>query len=518
MWGVTRGYLRDSERIALAILPTPTRSRVSRTQRSPPRDRAAILVSDPATALRGGSDNKDSQALEPTFAHALQGCFSKLRRHRTGLLVGSVAVMAGFAITAVAVAPLAPDAALLPKRVITETVVPEGLDSQIAALAGQTMVLDRSDVTRGTDTVARLFARLGVADPAAAAFIGSDATARLLMAGRSGKMVQVRTDADGTLQSLVARYPVADDQLATSEFNRLSITRVAGRLQARLEVAPLGSEVRLASGTIRSSLFAATDESGLSDAVAGQIAEIFSNDIDFRRGLRRGDTFSIVYQTLTADGQPVAWGDATGRVLAAEFVNDGQAYNAIWFQPGQGRGAYFDAQGRSKRHAFLAAPLAFSRITSGFAMRFHPILKAWRKHEGIDYAAPIGTPVRAVGDGQVEFAGQQNGYGNVVILRHSNNRSTLYAHLSRIDVHRGERVEQGERIGAVGMTGWATGPHLHFEFRIGATHVDPLKVARASQVVPLDPASRPRFLKVAQQARAELALADSMLARPPAGS
>ncbi len=511
---MTPGYLRGSGRIALAILPPASRARDLRTLRTAPRDRAAILVDDPAATDRGGPNDKNPEALESTLAPPWQRFVTLLRLHRTGLVLGSMVLMAGFAITAVAVAPLAPDAALLPKRVISEAVVPEGLDSQIAALAGQPLQLSRSDLTRSTDTVARLFARLGVVDPAAAAFIGSDATARRLMAGRSGKMVQVRTDADGTLLSLVARYPVADDEQAKTEFNRLSITRTDGHLQASLAVAPLGSEVRLASGTIRSSLFAATDESGLSDAVAGQLAEIFANDIDFRRGLRRGDTLSIVYQTLTADGQPVAWGDATGRVLAAEFVNDGQAYNAIWFQPDQGRGAYFDADGRSKRHAFLAAPLAFSRITSGFAMRYHPILKTWRKHEGVDYAAPIGTPVRAVGDGRVEFAGQQNGYGNVVILRHSDNRSTLYAHLSRILVHRGERVEQGERIGAVGMTGWATGPHLHFEFRIGSHHVDPLKVARASQVVPLDPSQRPRFLKVAQQAKSELAAAESMLARP----
>ena len=452
-----------------------------------------------------------ARALEPTLPQALQGIVSFARSHRTGLLATAVTLMAGFALTAVAVAPLAPDAALLPKRLITETVVPAGLDEQLAALASQELSLTRNEVTRSTDTAQRLLSRLGVADPSAAAFIGSDATARLLMAGRGGKMVQARTDADGALQELIARFPLADDQLAKTHFNRLTISRVGGHWLAQLEVAPLGAETRLASGTIRSSLFAATDESGLSDAMAGQIAEIFSTDIDFHRELRKGDTFSVVYETLTADGEPVTWNDGTGRVLAAEFVNAGKAYHAIWFEPEGDRGGYYDSDGRSKRHAFLAAPLAFSRITSGFAMRFHPILKTWRKHDGIDYAAPIGTPVRTVGDGTVEFAGQQNGYGNVVIIRHGNNRSTLYGHLSRIDVRRGERVEQGERIGAVGMTGWATGPHLHFEFRVGATHVNPLTVAKASQVVPLDAASLASFEQVAHSAEVELQVADSML-------
>ncbi len=450
--------------------------------------------------------------MEPNPGRVLQGIASFARRHRNGLLATAVTLMAGFGIAAVAVVPLAPDAALLPKRLITETVVPADLDAQLSALAAQDLSLTRNDITRSTDTPERLLSRLGVADPSAATFIGSDATARMLLAGRGGKMVQARTEADGTLQELVARFPVGDDNdQAKTHFNRLTISRVGGHWLAQLEVAPLGAETRLASGTIRSSLFAATDESGLPDALAGQIAEIFSTDIDFRRELRKGDTFSIVYETLTADGEPVAWGDGTGRVLAAEFVNDGKAYRAIWFQPEGGRGGYFDTDGKSKRHAFLAAPLAFSRITSGFSMRFHPILKTWRKHEGIDYAAPIGTPVRTVGDGKVEFAGQQNGYGNVVVILHGNNRSTLYGHLSRIDVRTGQHVEQGQRIGAVGMTGWATGPHLHFEFRVGKEHVDPLRIAKASEVVPLDAASLQRFDQLAHAAQAELEVADSMI-------
>jgi murein DD-endopeptidase MepM/ murein hydrolase activator NlpD len=462
-------------------------------------------------AARVAAAASSSLELEPTLPLAVQGFVDFIRRHRGRLLIGGVTAMVGFAVTAMAVAPLAPDAALLPKRLVVEAVAPADLDAQVSALAAHDIALTRNDTTRGTDTVDRLLARLGVADPQAAQFIRTDATARRLFAGRAGKMVEARVQADGTLDELVARYPVSDDERAKTYFNRLTVGRADGGWDSKLEVVPLGFETRLASGTIRSSLFAATDESGLSDAVAVQIAEIFAADIDFRRELRRGDTFSVVYETMTVDGEPVSWNDGTGRVLAAEFVNAGKSYEAIWFEPEGGRGAYFDPSGNSKRHAFLAAPLAYSRITSGFAMRYHPILKIWRKHEGIDYAAPTGTPVRAVGDGRVEFAGQQRGYGNVVVIHHGNDRTTLYAHLSRIDVRRGERVEQGERIGAVGMTGWATGPHLHFEFIIGHRHVDPARIAKDSVAVPLDPASRPRFARIARDAQAELALADSMI-------
>lgn len=432
------------------------------------------------------------------------------RQHRTSLVTAAVTALAGFAVTAVAVAPLAPDAAALPRHVVTEAVVPEGMDAQLLALAAQDITLTRSDISRSTDTADGLLARLGVRDPSAALFIRTDATARKLLAGRGGKMVQARTDASGNLQELVARYPSDNADLARTNFTRLTLTRIEGHWLARLEDAPFTAQPRLASGSIRSSLFAATDESGVPDSVAVQLADIFATDIDFHRELRKGDTFSVVYESLLADGEPVAWNEGAGRVLAAEFVNAGRSHEAVWFMPANGRGAYFDAAGNSKRRAFLASPLEFSRVTSGFAMRMHPLLQTWRAHLGVDYGAPSGTPVRAVGDGTVDFAGRQNGYGNVVQLRHSNGRSTLYAHLSRIDVRKGQRVEQGQRLGAVGMTGWATGPHLHFEFRVGGKHQDPLRVAKSSETTPLDAASRPLFADTVRAVQASLEVAQTL--------
>jgi murein DD-endopeptidase MepM/ murein hydrolase activator NlpD len=245
--------------------------------------------------------------------------------------------------------------------------------------------------------------------------------------------------------------------------------------------------------------------------VAAQLAEIFSADIDFHRELRKDDSFSVVYEALTADGEVIPWNDGAGRVLAAEFVNKGRAYHALWFSGADGKGAYFGLDGRSNRRSFLASPMEFSRVTSGFAMRLHPLLNTWRKHLGVDYGAPIGTPVRTVGEGTVEFAGWQNGYGNVVQIQHGGDRSTLYAHLSRIDVRKGQQVEQGQRVGAVGMTGWSTGPHLHFEFRIHGQHQDPIQVAKASEPVMLDPGARERFAAAAKALQAKLDIAETLV-------
>jgi murein DD-endopeptidase MepM/ murein hydrolase activator NlpD len=432
------------------------------------------------------------------------------RRHRLALALGVVAVLGGTGITAIAVAPLAPDAALLPQHLVTEDVQPQDLASQLDALANLDTPLTRNDITRSTDTAESLLARLGVRDPAAALFIRTDHEARKLVSGRGGKMVQARTSADGSLLELVARFPSEVVEQANTHFTRVAVMRAeGGRLVSVNAQARYGAQTRLASGTIRNTLFASTDESGVPDAVAAQLADLFSTDIDFHRELRKGDTFSIVYESLTADGEPVAWNEGAGRVLAAEFVNNGRAHHAVWFAQSDTRGAYFDLDGKSKRRVFLASPMEFSRVTSGFAMRFHPLMQQWRAHLGVDYGAPSGTPVRVVGDGVVDFAGWQNGYGNVVIVNHGNAKRSLYAHLSRKDVKVGQRVQQGQRVGAVGMTGWSTGPHLHFEFRVNGQHQDPLRVAKASETVPLDAAARPRFAELVQAVQAKLEVAES---------
>jgi murein DD-endopeptidase MepM/ murein hydrolase activator NlpD len=215
----------------------------------------------------------------------------------------------------------------------------------------------------------------------------------------------------------------------------------------------------------------------------------------------------VVYEALEADGEPLR----AGRVLSAEFVNGGKAYSAVWFtEPGRSKGEYYTLDGNSMRKAFLASPLEFSRVTSGFGMRMHPIARDWRAHKGVDYAAPTGTPIRTVGDGVVAFSGVQRGYGNVVEIKHRDGKSTLYAHMNSIAVRLGQAVEQGQNIGTVGSTGWSTGPHLHFEFRINGEHHDPTTIAQQAGTVPLSAAARPAFNRWASDVREKLAAASAM--------
>ncbi len=448
--------------------------------------------------------------MKTSSEQALNRLLLASRQHRTGIVLAASVALAGFGITAVAVAPLVPGADLPAVRTVIENVAPQGLGNQLEALADQDITLSRGELTRSADTAASLLSRLGVRDAAALSFLQTDTAARSLFSGRAGKMVLARTHANGTLQDLVVRFPAADAELAKTHFTRLRIENLEGRWLARKQDVPYGTDSRLASGSIRSTLFAATDEAGLPDAVAAQLAEIFANEIDMHRQLRRGDTFSVVYETLTADGQPVAWNEGTGRVTAAEFVNAGKAHHAVWFAQGGQKGSYYGLDGRSRRHAFLASPVEFSRVTSGFAMRMHPIFQTLRAHLGVDYAAPTGTPVRSVGAGVVLTAGHQSGYGNVVEVKHGHDRSTLYAHLSTMDVRVGQRVEQGQKLGGVGATGWATGPHLHFEFRVKGMHQDPMLVARAVETTALDSDARQRFGELSRLLQAKLDIAETL--------
>lgn len=412
-----------------------------------------------------------------------------------------VALMLGGGGGAYAVASFAPDPAELPVRQVQETVQSLAMNMSIEDLQAQAFNLYRSEVTRSSDTADTLLKRLGVDDDLAAAFLRSDAPSRDALLGRGGRNVTAETGERNTLVKLTARWSAQDD----GKFNRLVVEKTEQGFQSRIETANLVAATQLASGTIESSLFAATDDAGIPDAIAIQVAEIFSSDIDFHRALRKGDRFSIVYETLSGDGEPMR----SGRVLSAEFVNNGKTYQAMWFQDpaSGGQGNYYALDGQSLRRAFLASPMEFSRLSSGFKMRFHPILKTMRAHLGVDYAAPTGTPVRSVGEGVVEFAGTQNGFGNVVFVNHGKQQVTVYAHLSRINVRKGQSVAQGQNIGAVGSTGWATGPHLHFEFRVNGQHRDPLTLARQSETIPLSAAAKPLFTQVAAVNRVALAAA-----------
>ncbi|AMM25258.1 M23 family metallopeptidase [Variovorax sp. PAMC 28711] len=414
--------------------------------------------------------------------------------------IGAVLMCAGGG--AFAVASLGPDAADLPVKQVLEAVKPLPVTAQTDALDAHSFTLFRSENTRASDTAEALLQRLGIADPAAAAFVRGNGEARAALFNRVGRTVTAEVSQENRLQKLSARWIPDGD----GGFRRVVVEKTATGFALRSETETLTTGSRLASGVVRSSLFAATDDAGIPDAVASQLADVFSGDVDFRQ-LRRGDRFAVVYETFEADGQSMR----TGRVLSAEFESNGKIHQALWFQEPGKKGGYYRPNGDSLRHAFLTSPVEFSRISSGFAMRMHPILNSWRQHNGVDFAAPTGTAVRAVGDGTVEFAGQQSGYGNIIIVKHRNNQETVYAHLSRVDVKVGQSVSQSQFIGAVGATGWATGPHLHFEFRVNGEYTDPSTIAQQDGGTPITAASRPTFEKLALATRTELAAAFSVV-------
>jgi len=321
-------------------------------------------------------------------------------------------------------------------------------------------------IQRG-DAVAAVLTRLNVNDPAAVTYLLQAKDVRSLYQLIPGRSIRVVTTEDGSLELL---------SYVNSNGRRLTVSRNESGFSASEEVPPTEQWVMQSSGQIESSLFAATDVAGVPEMIAVQIAEIFSSDVDFHRDLRRGDRFSVVYEALAADGEFVGF----GRVLSAEFVNQGNVFRAVYFRDAQGRSGYYTPDGRNMRKAFLRSPIEFSRITSGFSnSRFHPVLKTWRAHKGIDYGAPVGTRVRTTADGYVTFAGRKGGYGNVVTVRHPNGYTTLYAHLSGLaqGVRQGRRLSQGEVVGFVGSTGLVTGPHLHYEFHVNGVHQNPMRLA-----------------------------------------
>ncbi len=364
----------------------------------------------------------------------------------------------------------------IPQQLVVERL---SLPVLSAAAESEQSFLREERVQRG-DTVMGLLQRLGVDDTAAVGFLKASATTQSLFRQLSpGKNLTVRTGPQGELQTLIFPLNGGKDQALVVE------RRADGngeQFSAAEQALPLETQVVMQTAEIRYSLFGASDAAGIPDSVATQLADIFGGDIDFHRDLRRGDRFAVIYESINHLGRPVR----SGRILAAEFVNNGKAYRAAWFADpagGESGSGYYTADGKNIRKAFLRSPLEFSRITSGFSSaRFHPVLQKWRAHKGIDYGAPTGTRVKATGNGTVEYVGVQGGYGKVVLLRHQNRYTTLYGHLSGFapGLRKGSRVGQGDVIGFVGATGLASGPHLHYEFRVADVHQNPLAMALPS--------------------------------------
>jgi murein DD-endopeptidase MepM/ murein hydrolase activator NlpD len=396
------------------------------------------------------------------------------RRHRNLAIAALVPVFG--AVAAFGFVPLDDDAPLA-RQIELALSTPDTASAVVPLDLGAQQFIHEERVRRG-DTLGALLTRLTVNDSAAEAFVRSDPPSRALYQLRPGRVMQAATDANGSLMWL--RYMrmsgdsgsnAAGDSIATSA---LVLERQGTSFVLHEDHTALGHHTELRTAQIDTSLFAATDRAGIPDSIATQIADIFSGEIDFYRDPRRGDTLRVVYEINDCAGGVAL----PGRVLAAEFINGGHSHQAVWYPDGNQGGAYYGPQGESLKRAFLRSPLQFTRISSGFGGRLHPILNIWRQHTGVDYAAPIGTPVRSTSDGSIDFVGVQQGYGNVIIVRHSGSLSTVYGHLSAFapGLHRGQRVSQGDMIGRVGMTGWATGPHLHYEFRVDGVARDPLRV------------------------------------------
>ncbi|MEK6770245.1 MAG: peptidoglycan DD-metalloendopeptidase family protein [Pseudomonadota bacterium] len=289
--------------------------------------------------------------------------------------------------------------------------------------------------------------------------------ARPLYQLRPGQVIRVRVDETGRPMELAYRPDLQEE---------LRLTRTADGFDIRRLTRHFETRIAYVTGAIETSLFEDGQDAGLADAMILKLVEIFGWDIDFALDLRRGDRFSVVHEEKYWRGQKV--GD--GVILAAEFVSHGRVYRAIAHRNERGITEYYTPEGRSVKREYLRTPVEFSRISSGYTLnRFHPILKRWGSHRGVDYAAPSGTPVRATADGRILSIGRDGGYGNRIILKHPGAHTTLYAHLSAYakKLRVGSHVEQGQIIAYVGTTGLSTGPHLHYEFRVDGQHVNPLK-------------------------------------------
>jgi murein DD-endopeptidase MepM/ murein hydrolase activator NlpD len=352
-------------------------------------------------------------------------------------------------------------------------------------------------VVARNDTMDAIFRRMALDTSDLAAIRNLPGIRQRLDFLKPGDVIEVTHTDDGEIRQLSRKV---------NETQTLQVVRQDSGFAATMIDDPVETRVRTGGASIESSLFQAAESSDISDVVALKLANVFAYDIDFVLDIREGDHFTVEYEQIYQDGRYLR----DGEVLAAEFVNGGKTYRAICFTTDAGVTGYYSPDGRPLRKAFLRAPVDFTRVSSVFALnRMHPILNLIRGHMGTDYAAPTGTPVYAAGEGHVSFEGTRGGYGNAIVLFHGNNVSTLYGHMSRFarNVHLGSHVNQGEVIGYVGMTGLATGPHLHYEYLKNGVHMNP-------QTVPLPGAEPLRGVELGEFMRAAGPLL-SALAAPP---
>ncbi|MBI5626558.1 MAG: M23 family metallopeptidase [Nitrosomonadales bacterium] len=340
-------------------------------------------------------------------------------------------------------------------------------------------------VQRG-DTAVELLRRLNIDDSFASDYLRTAAEAGSFRKLAVGKEIQAETNAAGRLISLRYLGDNATQVIIEKHGDGYTTRTLPAQLEKRLFVR---------TGEIKTNLYAATDAAGMPDAAANQLNMLFSGDIDFHHDLRKGDKFTVVYEMIYSNGALLN----VGRIQAAEFINQGRPFRAVYFQKDEQHGDYYTPEGNSVLKAFLRSPIEYSRVSSGFTnSRFHPILNKWRSHKGVDFAAPIGTKIKSTADGVVASVGKESGYGNVIKINHQGRYSTVYGHLSRFakGLRQGQRVAQGEVIGYVGKTGLASGPHLHYEFKVDGQQRNPMRIA-LPDAKPIDNANKVAFQAVA---------------------
>ena len=388
-----------------------------------------------------------------------------LSRPRTWIAVGVTGLSLMGVVAATAVAPDTAPADILFERVVQTLPTPV---ASIASAEAELPFVYNERIQAG-DTLQAIFNRLRIDDAEALAYVsGTDAGKRAIRQLRAGRSVTAVVSPEGRVMSFTLPIGNTTEQVVVER----------GDSGLALREAPSASQttmVEMRSGTVTHSLFGATDAAGLPDNVATQLATIFGTWIDFHADLRKGDRFNVVYEAIYEEGNPVR----AGRILAAEFINNGERHAVVLYRGPSGKEQYYSDDGRSLQQGFLRAPLEFSRVSSNFGRRLHPIHGSWRSHNGTDFSAPVGTPIMATSDATIEFIGTQRGFGNLIVLKHRNDITTHYAHLNGFakGLAKGQSVSQGDLIGYVGCTGWCTGPHLHYEVRIKDVPADPMTVA-----------------------------------------
>lgn len=356
-------------------------------------------------------------------------------------------------------------------------------------------------IVKKGDSLARIFARLDIKPTQLHNIMKSGKSARKLKRIKPGQEINIRANRKGEVLELLQ---------IISPTRSFSVKRENNTFKTQLVERDPEIRIRHAHGSIDSSLYLAAQKAGIEDALIMDLVSIFGWDIDFALDIRQKDNFTVLYEDIFIEGEKVR----TGNIIAAEFSNQGKKYRAVRYTDAKGHTDYYDENGRSMRKAFLRTPVAYSRISSRFGKRRHPVLNRLKLHKGVDYAASRGTPVKATGSGKIIYRGRKGGYGKTIVIRHAGKYSTLYAHMSgyKRGLRNGTRVKQGQTIGFVGSTGLATGPHLHYEFRINGAHRNPLRV-RLPHANPIHRKYKQDFIEKSNGFFAQLnAISNSMIA------